>query len=66
MSDYIAKVLASGGGTLSLKDITSGIVRAGYKTTSHNLSNQVSMTLNQMKKRKQVRKMGRGMYAGGA
>jgi len=66
MADYIAKVLGAAGGAMSLKDITVGIVKAGYKTSSRNLGNQVSMTLNQMKKRKQVRKTGRGMYARGA
>ena len=40
----------------------AAILRAGYKTKSRNLGNQISMALAQLTRAKKVKKVGRGMY----
>jgi hypothetical protein len=61
LKDYIGKAL-SGGGVLSVKEITHKVQQAGYPTRSSNLANQISMALSQMQKAKKLRKVGRGQY----
>jgi len=55
---YIGEVLSKTGGPVSVKDITQGVVRAGYKTKSKTLGNQVSAAIAEMN----VKKVGRGLY----
>jgi len=62
LKDYIRKVVASGNSPLRVVEIASGVVKAGYQTSSSNLSNQVSMALADMTKKKLVRKVDRGTY----
>ncbi len=64
LKDFIGKVLVGAGGAMKAKDITSGVISTGYKTSSANLSAQVSTALADMVRNKQVRKLGRGLYAG--
>ena len=58
--DYIRKVLTAAGGPMQLKDIGPAVVRAGYATNSANLALIISQRLPGMK---DVRKVGRGLYA---
>ncbi len=55
---YIDKVLRTSGAPVAIKDITRGVTKAGYRTKSKTLGNQVSAAIADMK----VRKVGRGMY----
>lgn len=64
LKDFIGKVVGRSNGPMKAKNITKGVVTAGYKTNSRNLSAQVSTALADMVKNKQVRKVGRGLYAG--
>lgn len=59
LKDFIRKVLARAGGPMKVKDITDAVLRAGYRTSSKTLANQVSMALAQMK---EVQKVGRGVF----
>jgi len=63
LKDYIAKVVSGSGQAMRLVDITNGVKKSGYQTSSKNLSNQVSMALADMARRKRVRKVARGMYS---
>ena len=62
LKEFIVRVLASSPGPMSVKQIGTGVVRAGYRTKSKSLGNQVSMGLTQMAKKRQIRKVSRGMY----
>ena len=62
LKDYIRSVVAGGSGPLRVVEITSGVLKSGYQTSSQNLANQVSMALADMTKKKLVRKVGRGTY----
>ncbi len=55
---HIGQVLTNAGAPVSVKDITRGVVRSGYKTKSKTLGNQVSAAISEMK----LKKVGRGMY----
>ena len=62
LKEFIGKVLAASAKPMTVKDLGSRVVKAGYKTKSKNLGNQISMALAQMRKVKQVKKVSRGMY----
>jgi hypothetical protein len=62
LKEVITKVLGSAQNPLRLTEISTGVVRAGYKTKSKNLSNQVSMALADMAKKRKVKKVSRGLY----
>jgi hypothetical protein len=64
LKDYIANVLSSAGAAMRMTDITKGVMAAGYPTRSRNLSNQVSMALAAMTRKRRIRKVGRGLYRG--
>lgn len=59
LKTYVAKVLPSGGGTMAVKDVTSRVLRAGYKTRNKTLAKSVGIALKQMPN---VRKVGRGRF----
>jgi hypothetical protein len=59
LKTYVAKVLMSGGGTMAVKDVTSRVLRAGYKTRNKTLAKSVGIALKQMPN---VRKVGRGRF----
>jgi len=62
LKDYIAGVLGSSGSAMRLMDVAKAVVSAGYPTKSKNLLNQVNMAIADMKRKKLVRKVGRGLY----
>jgi hypothetical protein len=55
---YILDVM-SGSGTMAVKDITSGVLSAGYKTKNRTLAKSVGIALTEMKN---VAKVGRGKF----
>ena len=55
---HIADVL-SGGGIMAVKDITSGVMKSGYKTKNKTLAKSVGIALTEMKG---VAKVGRGRF----
>jgi len=59
LKTYVAKVLPSGGGTMAVKDVTTRVLRAGYKTRNKTLAKSVGIALKQMPA---VRKVGRGQF----
>lgn len=58
LKDYILRVLG-GGSVMAVKDITDGIMRAGFKTKNKTLAKSVGIALTQLKA---VRKVGRGQF----
>ena len=58
LKEYIARVLA-GRGVMSVKDVTEGVLSAGYRTRNKTLSKSVGIAMTQMKG---VRKVGRGRF----
>ena len=62
LKDFISSVLSSSPEPMAVKDLSTGVVRAGYETKSKNLGNQISMALMQMNRKKQVKKVARGLY----
>lgn len=63
LKDHLDKALKASSKPIGVKELTSKVVRDGYKTKSKNLPNQVSMALSQMVKSRQAKKVARGMYA---
>ena len=59
LKDTIVRVLRQRAKALSPKEIAAGLVRAGYKTSTKNLTKAVSNTLPEINN---VRKVGRGLY----
>jgi hypothetical protein len=59
LKEYILKVL-SGRGTVAVKDIAAGVVRAGYKSSNKTLAKSVGIALAELKGH--VVKVGRGRY----
>jgi hypothetical protein len=55
---FIADVLSSGG-IMAVKDITSGVLKAGYKTQNKTLAKSVGIALTEMRG---VAKVGRGRF----
>jgi hypothetical protein len=62
LKDYIIKVLGRASRPMSVKDLGTAILNAGYQTRSRNLGNQISMALAQLTRARKVKKVGRGMY----
>ncbi len=60
LKDVIAQVLRQGGPPQTPRDIATRVIRAGYKTKTHDLSKAVSNALPQMRN---IRRVGRGLYA---
>ena len=60
LKDVIHGILANAGGAMAVKDIASGVVSSGYKSTNKTLAKSVGIALTDMKG---VRKKGRGLYA---
>lgn len=58
LKEYIHGVLSSGG-TMSVKDITDGVLRAGYPTKNKTLAKSVGIALTEMPG---VTKVGRGQF----
>jgi len=58
LKDYILRVL-SGGGVMAVKDITSSVLQAGYKSRNKTLSKSVGIALTQLSG---VTKVGRGKF----
>jgi len=56
----IVKVLKAAGGPLSPKEISDGVLKAGYKTAAKNLTKAVSNALPEMPV---LKKKGRGLYS---
>lgn len=63
LKDYIRRVLTAGRRPMQVADITAGVKRIGYQSSSQNLANQVSMALADMNKKKLVKKLDRGSYS---
>jgi len=59
LKDTIVRVLRQRAKALSPREIAAGLVRAGYKTSTKNLTKAVSNTLPEINN---VRKVGRGLY----
>ncbi len=55
---YIAKAL-KGGGVLAVKDITTGVLKSGYKTKNKTLAKSVGIALTEMRG---ATKVGRGRF----
>ena len=60
LKQMIVKVLHQRPQPHSPQEIADGVVKAGYKTSSHNLTKSVSNTLPLLKS--EVKKVGRGLY----
>lgn len=60
LKDFIAKVVIGNNRPLAVKEIVTGVKRAGYKSTASNLANAVNNALSKMKS---IKKVGRGVYA---
>lgn len=59
LKDFIAKVVIGNNRPLAVKEIVTGVKRAGYKSTASNLANAVNNALSKMKS---IKKVGRGVY----
>jgi hypothetical protein len=59
LKSFIEQVLRSSGGIMAVKDITSGVMSAGYKTKNKTLAKSVGIALTEMKN---VQKVGRGKF----
>lgn len=59
LKDYIERVLRSGGASMSVKDITAGVLDAGFQTKNRTLDTSVGIALTQMPN---VTRVSRGMY----
>lgn len=58
LKDYIHRVLA-GGGVMAVKDIATGVVKAGFKSKNKTLAKSVGIALARMPG---VKRMGRGKF----
>lgn len=63
LKDCIGKVLEGSSKAMTVAQLGQGVLRSGYKTKSKNLGNQISMALAQMAKKRQARKVARGLYS---
>jgi hypothetical protein len=59
LKDYVSKVLDAAGDVMSVKDITDGVLKLGYKTRNKTLAKSVGIALAEMSN---VRKVGRGKF----
>ena len=60
LKDHIVRVLRDNGGTMSIQEIVAGVLAAGYKTKSDDLTNAVNNALGQLK---MIRRVSRGQYS---
>lgn len=60
LKDFIVRVLQKGGGVMSVKDITNGVLDEGYPTRNQTLAKSVGIALTQLPN---VSKRGRGKFA---
>jgi len=58
LKDFIARVLKSGG-VMAVKDITDGVMQAGYQTKNRTLAKSVGIALTEMSN---VEKVARGQF----
>jgi hypothetical protein len=63
LKDFIRRVLTAARRPMRVVDITTGVKRIGYQSSSQNLANQVSMALADMSKKKLVKKVDRGNFS---
>ena len=59
LKEYIGKVLSTRSREMAVKDIATGVVKAGYKTRNKTLAKSVGIALADMRN---VAKVGRGLY----
>lgn len=59
LKEYILKVLTAAGGAMAVKDITAGVLKAGFKTRNKTLAKSVGIALTQTPG---VVKVGRGRF----
>lgn len=59
LKDYITRVLGASGKVMRVKEITQGVLKAGYKTKNKSLSTSVGLALADMPN---VKKVGHGKY----
>lgn len=62
LKEYIHNVLAHAGGPMAVKDISAGVVDAGYKSANKTLAKSVGIALTTMSG---VSKVGRGLFKAG-
>jgi hypothetical protein len=59
LKEYIVKVLSAAGGAMAVKDITAGVLKAGFKTRNKTLAKSVGIALTDTPG---VVKVGRGRF----
>ena len=59
LKSYIQRVLQGRSGAMAVKDVTAGVLRAGFKTKNKTLAKSVGIALGQMPA---IRKVSRGMF----
>jgi uncharacterized C2H2 Zn-finger protein len=59
LKSYIQRVLQGHGGAMAVKDVTAGVLSAGFRTKNKTLAKSVGIALGQMPT---VRKVSRGMF----
>lgn len=59
LKEYLIRVLSAAGGEMSVKDITAGVLRAGYQTRNQTLAKSVGIALTQTPG---IKKVGRGKF----
>ena len=59
LKSHIERVLQTRGGAMAVKDVTAGVLKAGFKTRNKTLAKSVGVALGQMPN---VRKVSRGMF----
>lgn len=59
LKEYLLRVLNSAGGVMAVKDITSAVLRAGYKSKNQTLAKSVGIALTETPG---VKKVGRGKF----
>lgn len=59
LKSYIERVMRARGATMAVKDVTTGVLKAGFKTKNKTLAKSVGIALGQMPN---VRKVARGRF----
>ena len=59
LKEFIVKVLSGRKGAMAVKDISAGVLKAGYTTRNKTLAKSVGIALTQMP---QIVKVGRGLF----
>ncbi len=60
LKDYIRRVLSK---QMSVADVTAAVERAGYESSNKTLDKSVGIALTDLAKKKEARKVSRGVYA---